>query len=162
MLDLIFTYIAPILFIGFWAVFSYVDSKMAGWNSMAESYPLRTPYSGKRFAMETCCLGNANYKRGLTLGPNQVGLYIEVSFLYRWWHPPLFIPWSDIAHVPVAPEDKKKEVSVPFLKLQLTRNPFIELQIAKNPGKPLKVSQKLAQSLADASGGAFQLKKFEA
>jgi hypothetical protein len=161
MLDLIFTYIAPILFIGFWAGFCFVDSKMAGWNSMAESYPLRTPYSGKRFTMETACLGNSNYKSGLTLGPNQVGLYIDVSFLYRWWHPPLFIPWNDITHVPVAPEDEKKEVSVPFLKLQLTRNPFIELQIAKNPGKPLKISQKLAQSLVDASGGAFQLNNSE-
>lgn len=155
--DLLFTNLGPVVFIGFWAMVCYSSSKMAGWDSMAEPYPLRTPYSGKQFTMETVRVGKSKYKGAITLGPNPIGLYIDILFIFQWWHPPLFIPWSDIVHVPVSNNDKKEELSFPFLNLQLKQNPDVELLIAKNPGKPLKISHKLAQSVAAASAGAFKL-----
>ncbi len=32
----------------------------------------------------------------LTLGANQEGLYLASMFLFRFIHPPLLIPWSEI------------------------------------------------------------------
>ena len=86
----------------------YTFSKMASWDSMAESYLLRTPYSEKRFAMETGLFGRSRYNGALTFGSNTVGLYVEVLFIFRWWHPSLFIPWSDIVEVTVPQENKKR------------------------------------------------------
>lgn len=38
----------------------------------------------------------ANYRNCLRLGANQDGLYLAVLFLFRFMHPPLFVPWSEI------------------------------------------------------------------
>ena len=38
----------------------------------------------------------ANYNRVLTLGASQEGLYLACMFLFRFMHPPLLIPWSEI------------------------------------------------------------------
>ena len=37
-----------------------------------------------------------NYNRVLTLGTCQEGLYLAIMFLFRFMHPPLLIPWSEI------------------------------------------------------------------
>jgi hypothetical protein len=38
----------------------------------------------------------ANYNRVLTLGASQEGLYLASMFLFRFMHPPLLVPWSEI------------------------------------------------------------------
>ena len=38
----------------------------------------------------------ANYNRVLTLGTSPQGLYLASMFLFRFMHPPLLIPWSEI------------------------------------------------------------------
>jgi hypothetical protein len=38
----------------------------------------------------------ANYNNVLTLGVNQQGLYLASMFLFRFMHPPLLVPWSEI------------------------------------------------------------------
>ena len=38
----------------------------------------------------------ANYNNVLTLGASQQGLYLASMFLFRFMHPPLLIPWSEI------------------------------------------------------------------
>jgi hypothetical protein len=37
-----------------------------------------------------------NYNNVLTLGVNPHGLYLAILFPYRFRHPPLLIPWSDV------------------------------------------------------------------
>jgi hypothetical protein len=39
----------------------------------------------------------ANYNNVLTLGANQEGLYLASMFLFRFMHPPLLVPWSEIS-----------------------------------------------------------------
>jgi len=38
----------------------------------------------------------ANYNRVLTIGVSPEGLYLASMFLFRFMHPPLFVPWSEI------------------------------------------------------------------
>ncbi len=38
----------------------------------------------------------ANYNNVLTLGVSQQGLYLASMFLFRFMHPPLLVPWSEI------------------------------------------------------------------
>jgi hypothetical protein len=41
--------------------------------------------------------GMTGYNGVLTLGSDAEGVYLGVMFLFRFAHPPLFIPWSDVA-----------------------------------------------------------------
>ena len=38
----------------------------------------------------------AHYNNVLTLGASQRGLYLASMFLFRFMHPPLLVPWSEI------------------------------------------------------------------
>jgi hypothetical protein len=38
----------------------------------------------------------ANYNNVLTIGACQQGLYLASMFLFRFMHPPLLVPWSEI------------------------------------------------------------------
>jgi hypothetical protein len=38
----------------------------------------------------------ANYKHVLTIGVSPRGLYLASMFLFRFMHPPLLVPWSEI------------------------------------------------------------------
>src|SRR5260370_34286822 len=37
-----------------------------------------------------------NYKNVLTIGVSQEGLYLAVVSLFRFMHPPLLVPWSEV------------------------------------------------------------------
>ena len=37
------------------------------------------------------------YGNCLTVGANSYGLYLRILFLFRFMHPPLFIPWSEVS-----------------------------------------------------------------
>jgi len=38
-----------------------------------------------------------NYGNCLTVGANSDGLYLGILFFFRFMHPPLFIPWSEVS-----------------------------------------------------------------
>jgi hypothetical protein len=40
--------------------------------------------------------GLANYNNVLTLGVSSEGLYLATMLFFRFMHPPLLIPWSEI------------------------------------------------------------------
>jgi hypothetical protein len=92
-----FAAIFPIYFLCLWLLVAAVISVVGGWFSLAKVYRTRVPFSGTKWrgrSGQMRCL--TNYNRVLTLGASQEGLYLACMFLFRFMHPPLLVPWSEI------------------------------------------------------------------
>lgn len=89
LIPLAFTIIFPL----FWCFTIWIISLMSGWRRLAKEYPVLQPPSGKAWREQTVFVKQSSYKRMLTLTTNAEGMFIEVMWLFRFGHPPLFIPW---------------------------------------------------------------------
>lgn len=82
------------------------------------------PYDGKKLRRKTGRLGGTSYSRVLILGANMQGLYLSVDILFRLFHPPLFISWSDIK------TEERKGIFTTFTSLSFTQVPNVRLTIS--------------------------------
>ena len=124
-----------------WVLVSYSLAFKSGWLKLAASYRAREIFEGQVHPFASGRLGRVNHANSLILGADTRGLCIEAPLLMRLGHPPLFIPWGDI----VASSHTR------WLRDK------IRLQFRLHPSYPLEVSLKLAQKLAEESGGALRL-----
>ena len=81
-------------------VFKYF-ARASGWAHLAERYQCHALFEGTRYRFESIHwsgmnLFGMNYGGIVTFGTNSNGLYICLFFIFRPFHPPLLIPWSDI------------------------------------------------------------------
>jgi hypothetical protein len=68
-----------------------------GWSSLSRVYRTRVPFDGAKWGMQSGQMRwLANYNNVLTLGVSPQGLYLASMFLFRFMHPPLLVPWSEI------------------------------------------------------------------
>jgi len=92
-----FAAIFPIYFLCLWLLVSVTISVIGGWFALAKVYRTREPFNGAKWRMQSGQMRwLTNYNRVLTLGTSQEGLYLASMFLFRFMHPPLLIPWSEI------------------------------------------------------------------
>jgi hypothetical protein len=93
----IFAAIFPIYFFCLWCLVAAIVSYVGGWFSLAKVYRTRAPFNGAKWRMQSGQMRwLANYNGVLTLGVSQQGLYLASMFLFRFMHPPLLVPWSEI------------------------------------------------------------------
>jgi hypothetical protein len=111
------------LFLVGWAGVSYLLSKFGGWSRLAEYYRFESDFAGERWKHQSASMRlGVNYNNVLTIGVSSTGVLLEVLFLFRVGHPPLFIPWSDIR--------KDGDASKPFGQwLVISRAPTVPLKI---------------------------------
>jgi hypothetical protein len=83
-------------FLGGWCIVSFALSWIGGWYQLGKSYRARDRPSGKRFSMRSGWVGIVGGRWIFTIYNSQDGLYLSRSWLFRPFHPPLFIPWSEI------------------------------------------------------------------
>jgi hypothetical protein len=89
--------IFPIYFLFLWLLVGAIISYVGGWFSLAKVYCTRMPFNGTRWGMQSGRMRRlANYNNVLTIGVSQQGLYLASMFPFRFMHPPLLIPWSEI------------------------------------------------------------------
>ena len=96
------------------------------------------------FGQEVLCpkrtpQGGGGYNNILTVGADPDGMYVSVFVLFRFGHPPLFIPWED--------------VSAEAKRVWLFN--VVILKFARCPSIPFWISRKLADKLEMASGVQF-------
>ena len=77
-----------------------------------------------------------NYNNMLTLGVSPEGLYLASMFLFRFMHPPLLVPWSEIR------VRRKKGWAFEYVTFAMGH----ELAI------PLRIRGKLAAKLRESAG----------
>ena len=87
-----------LFFVLVWVVVGFVVAQIGGWGPLARFYRLNNPFTGERWYFRSGRKRlTMRYDSCLTIGANAEGLYLAVLFLFRFGHPPLFIPWQDIA-----------------------------------------------------------------
>lgn len=132
-----FAYVFPVFFLGMFVLISYFISKM-GWIRLAEKYKAVEGFQGERVGfLVSASVNSGNYSNAIILKYNYEGIYLKTAVMFRAFHPPVLIPWSEIKEV----RDRKffftkmKELVIgdPFVAI-LTLKESVYSKIEK-PGK---------------------------
>jgi hypothetical protein len=126
-----------IFFIVLWIFVNLLISRLTGWARMAGHYPDMGGFSGKKWRFQTITTRRGmGYKGSVNVGADARGLYLSVFFLFRFGHPPIFVPWRDITIT----EEK-------IFKIQL-----LELRFKKTENLSVRIVAKLGDRIAEAAG----------
>ena len=138
----------PLFFPVFFAAVSLLAgaqvSWIGGWAALARTYRTQAPFAGAKWTMQSAQMRWwMNCHNVLTLGVNPEGLYLAVLFLFRFRHPPLLIPWSDIK--------VRRRKGWIFEYVILTLGPEREI--------PLRLRAGLAAKLRSAAGASWPVEE---
>ena len=136
-----FTHINPIyyaiFFLGFWLLLNFIVSRLTGWARITAHYRNTGDFPGKVWRSQTITTRwGMGYKGGANVGADTRGLYISFGFLFRFGHPPLFVPWEDIT----------------ISEKQVSRSRMLELRFRKTGDLPVRIFPELGDRLAEAAG----------
>lgn len=71
---------------------------MTGWHRLAERFSLEGDFPAERWRFKSATARyGSNYNNCLTIAANPMGFYMAMLLGFRVGHPPLFIPWTEIA-----------------------------------------------------------------
>ena len=121
----------PIFFILLWGGVSFIIANVGGWSRLAQFYETQSKFEGEKWHMKSGRMGLANYNGCLTIGANHEGIYLAVFPLFRFGHPPLFIPWYDVT------ASEEKAFFMPALSLTFARMPSVKLRVFGRLGDTL-------------------------
>jgi hypothetical protein len=89
--------IIPCFALTLWVLVGAVISYIGGWTTLAKHFPLRTPFVGERWKVQSGRMRwIAGYRNCLTVGCCHEGLYLATMPPFQFRHPPLLIPWNEI------------------------------------------------------------------
>jgi hypothetical protein len=111
----------PFIFAIFWLGILHWCAWMGGWTRLARQFtddPMRgdqrdTYRPIRRAWFQSGSLGMMNYKSCLNVGVYETGVRLSVLWPFRPGHPPLFIPWSELA------EGREKRLMFLFKRLEV-------------------------------------------
>ncbi len=66
------------------------------WRDLVEHYRAPDHVEGKRIGVNSLSINSVNYKNSIVLTYNEVGLYMKPILLFRLFHEPLLIPWTEM------------------------------------------------------------------
>jgi len=89
-----FLIVFPLFWMGIGVLISFW-----GWRWLAAQYPEPRPFTGDYATGRSGAVGMSRYNHVLRVGADSEGLALAVMFLFRVGHPPLFIPWEEVASV---------------------------------------------------------------
>ncbi|MEN6331728.1 MAG: hypothetical protein ABFD57_07065 [Smithella sp.] len=111
-------------FIPIWLFVCLILSRVGGWKKLAQVYRYDGQFSGNRWRFRSCRMNRfVNYNNCLTFGAGAEGLYINIFPVFRFHHPPLLIPWSDIK------EEKTKGIIFEYRELSFAGVSNVQLRI---------------------------------
>ena len=118
---------------------SFVISWWSGWAVLARRFRLRSYFTGSRWRFQSGQMRwLCGYRGCLTVGANSEGLYLATLPFFPLFHPPLFIPWSEVS------TSKKSLLFVSGVLFQLGNETSI----------PLWVRVRLVERLRSVAGRA--------
>jgi hypothetical protein len=131
----VFAAIFPIYFLCLWLLVGAILSFIGGWFSLAKVYRTRVPFNGAKWRMQSGQMRwLANYNNVLTIGVSPQSLYLASMFLFRFMHPPLLVPWSEIKM------RRKKGWVFEYVILTMGHELAIPLRIRETLGAKLRES----------------------
>lgn len=96
-----FLLVIPLVAIG---IVGYsISAFFSGWLELQRAYPDREMVDGQRVSSCSVTLGGSAYYSGvINLNLSQRGLRLSITPLLRLYHPPIFIPWSEVTECALA------------------------------------------------------------
>ncbi len=126
-----------IFFLVLWILINFLISRFTGWARMAGHYPDMGGFSGKKWRFQTVTTRmGMGYKGSANVGADARGLYLSIFFIFRFGHPPLFVPWRDIT----------------ITEKKLYKMKVLEFRFRKTGDLPVRITAKLGDRLAEAAG----------
>jgi hypothetical protein len=117
-------FLFPFFFIGIWILATFILAKM-GWADLANKYLFENDFIGQRKGIISAGINSVNYKNSLVLKFNDEGIYLRPSILFRLFHKPILIPWSEIKEV------RTKKILFFTYKELIIGNPFVAMLTIK-------------------------------
>lgn len=112
-----------------WLLVCYLLSQAGGWRRLASDYGNRLPYTGKvHRGVSGLLRGFAQYRSALVVGVDQYGLRLEPVALFKPFHSPLCLPWSDLVGVRDEEVLKLREVTT----LTFRKHPTLTVSLARS------------------------------
>lgn len=131
-------------FVAMWFLVCTLVSWIGGWTALSRTYRTRTPFVGEKWTwLRGQMRWGTHYNNVLTLGVNSQGLYLAILFLYRFRHPPLLVPWSEIR--------VRRSSGWIF--------DYVILTLGREAAIPLKISKSLGARLRAAAGGSWPVEE---
>ncbi|MDR3763828.1 MAG: hypothetical protein P4M01_06995 [Acidobacteriota bacterium] len=138
--------LAAVLVVG-WFLFvtvavMYTLSRMSGWVLLARRFAANGNFAGETWSWQSARLrGWCNYNNCLCVGADPMGLYLAVMAPFRLFHPPLYIPWTEI----------DAQTGKAFLGFYDT----VQLRIGREEQVSVRFYGKMVDRLRQASGSGW-------
>jgi len=84
-----------VFFVALWCFVLWVISLASGWRRLAERFGRAVWFTGEVTTFASARVGLANYNGALIVGASREGLYLVPIRIFRPFHSPLHIPWTD-------------------------------------------------------------------
>lgn len=135
----------------------FFGSRASGWHKLAGHYPRLNPFQGEWISMPdffgkegrggmTVDFNNCQ-TNAINLAVDGQGMYLSMSIAFRLFHPPIFVPWSDVRSVALAAcpwSDKITDIRFTF---------------ALSPDVPLDVDLEVAAEIQKRAQGRWTMPK---
>lgn len=93
-----FPVLFPVFFLGMWVLVTFVVSRM-GWSALATRYEGPAHFTGTRLGIISGSVNMSNYKNALVLHYSHEGIYMRPVWIFRLFHKPVLIPWTEIKEI---------------------------------------------------------------
>ncbi len=131
----------PLFFVASWTVSLYLVAAASGWRLLATRFRAQGSFTGQTWRMQFARMRwMSNYNGALTIGADTTGLFMVPMMVFRLWHPPLFIPWTEITLVGTR--------QVLFFTL-------VEFRLGTLERVPFNIKPELAARLRSAAGASW-------
>jgi hypothetical protein len=132
-------YVFLIFLVTLWSLVSFIIGTISGWNALSKRFSCpRGAFHGETWSFRTARMRFfTRYGNSLTFGADETGLYMSIFPIFRFGHPPLLIPWAEVAVVP-------GERGLIFKQLTL--------RLGRQEAIPLRISASLVERLQQAAG----------
>lgn len=121
-----------LFFVGLWCFVLFILSHASGWRRLAGRFEAARPFRGELLRFQSARLNWVNFRSALEIGADERGLYLVPMVLFRVFHRPLLIPWSEIEAEPfdhlILKGQQLTFRSYPQTKLRLYGPAFAALQ----------------------------------
>ena len=112
-----------------------IMSRLSGWFDLSKTFRLVGAFDGISDGAQRVQMRHG-IRYGLRLGANEKGLYLAVPLLFRFMHPPLFVPWNEIK----------------MHKSQTTFGEQFAMTLGRKLDIPLRLSRETVTILQDGAG----------
>jgi hypothetical protein len=104
---------------------------VGGWRRLAKRYRATSRPGGRVYRFQSIRLGAANYGNCVTIDVGDEGIFLAMFWAFRFGHPNLLIPWSELNMAPPSTGWIKRLGTGGAIQLDVGCLPFAKLYVPR-------------------------------